>query len=95
MAKKQNYWYVLVLTDSGPVFVTKVEYSGKYAYWNKNEKPLEMSEYWAKDLMRGLMLNFTMAFACCLPYALDSQPYFYNKGHFEWVENEEEKEDEQ
>ncbi len=92
MAKKQNYWYVLVLTETGPVFVTKTE--RKYAHWDKNEKPLEMSEYMAKDVMRGLLLNFYTAFACCLPLALDSQMYVYSKGHFEWVENEEEKEDE-
>jgi hypothetical protein len=41
MAKKQNYYYVLVMTNNGPVFVTSVNNLDKTAYWDKNEKPLD------------------------------------------------------
>ena len=30
------------------------------------------------------------AFAVCSPIELDTQPYRYSDGHFEWVENEKE-----
>ena len=31
MAKKQNYLYVLVMADNGPVLVTKINWSDKTA----------------------------------------------------------------
>lgn len=90
--KKKNYWYVLVMTDNGPVFVTSVEYSSKTAHWNKLEKPLEMDMNRAKDLTFGLNLNFHAAFAVCQPFEIDRQPYKYDRGQFEWKENEKEEE---
>ena len=91
MAKKKNYWYVLVLTDDGPKFVTEVEYGTKTAHWDKLAKPLEMNEVCAKDLAFGLMCNMYVAFPVCLPIEWTNQPYRYEHGHFEWVENKEEK----
>lgn len=91
--KKKNYWYVIVMTGDGPVFVTKVNYSDKTAEWHKDEKPLEMSEFMAKDLAMGLMCNMTSAYAVCNFYELDYQPYFYSEGHFEWVLNKKEEKD--
>ena len=92
--KKKNYWYVLVMTDNGPVFVTSVEYSSKTAHWNNTEKPLEMDMSRAKDLVLGLNLNFHAAFTVCQPFEIDSQPYIYSKGKFVWAWNEDEKEEE-
>ena len=89
MAKKRNYWYVLVLTSDGPVFVTKVNYADKTAEWDNLEKPLEMTQSQAQDLTLGLNLNLTVAFAVCQPFALETQPYRYSIGHFEWKYNEE------
>ena len=89
MAKKQNYWYVMVMTDGGPVFVTSVSYADKTAHWNKNETPLELGMYQAKDLTLGLNLNFHQAYAVCQPFELESQPYRYDRYHIEWKENEE------
>ena len=82
--KKQNYWYVLVLTNEGPKFVTKVEWQTKTAHWEKLEAPIELGETRAKDLTFGLMVNCYAAFAICSPIELDSQPYLYNLGQFEW-----------
>lgn len=90
MAKKKNHWYVLVMTDEGPKFVTKINYSNKTAEWDVNEKPLEMSDSVAKDLAFGLMCNFLTAFPVCLPIEWDSHPYNYAEYHIEWVNNTEE-----
>jgi len=89
MGRTKNYWYVLVMTNSGPTFVTKVNYSDKTAEWNKDDKPLKMSMESAKDLAMGLMANLNFAFAVCNFYELENQPYRYNMGKFEWKSNKE------
>lgn len=63
MANKQNYWYVLVITNTGAKFVTKLNYNNKTAEWNEKEKPLEMNQTRAKDISIGLMMNFHQAYA--------------------------------
>lgn len=93
MANKKNYWYVLVMTDNGPKFVTKVNYSDKTAEWNYNEEPLELDRGRAQDLSMGLTLNSNMAYAVCQSWEIDSHPYRYSMGKFEWKWNEEEEED--
>jgi len=90
MAKKQNFYYVMVMSQTGPVFVTYVDRLNKLAQWNKNEKPLEMGKYWAEDLTLGLNLNFNLAFTVCSKFELDNQPYLYDRGRFEWIMNKEE-----
>jgi len=90
--KKENYWYVLVLTSGGPVFVTGVG-EGKTAFWKKDEKPKEFSADYAKDMAFGLMVNGYTAFAVCNRFELDNQPYRYDIGEFEWKENEKEVEE--
>lgn len=87
---KKNFWYVIVMTNEGAKFVTKIDYSDKSAYWNKEEKPLELSQSTAKDLAMGLSANMHLAFAVCSFYEIDNQPYRYNKGCFKWVWNEDE-----
>ena len=94
MAKKKNYWYVLVLTSEGAKFVTKINYSDKTAEWDGVAKPLEMDMSRAKDLAFGLMCNFHQAYPVCSPIELDAQPYYYSKGHFEWKWTEDDKESE-
>lgn len=89
MAKKKNHYYVLVLTNEGPTFVTGVR-PNKYAEFNKLEAPKEFDKYYAEDMALGLNLNLITAFPVCMPFELDSQPYLYNKGHFEWKYNSEE-----
>lgn len=86
--KQKSYWYVLVLTNDGPTFVTKVNYSDKSAEWKKDEKPEEFGgEAWAKDLVLGLTWNGYTAFAVCSQFELDTQPYRYDRGHFVWRSN--------
>ena len=90
-SKKKNFWYVMVITEDGPAFVTKVNHSDKTAEWHKDEKPLELGEYMAKDLAMGLMCNMHLAFATVNYYELENQPYLYNIGHFEWVNDKKSK----
>lgn len=92
MAKKQNFYYVLVFTNDGPVFVTSIDRASKTAHWNKNEAPLELGKYGAEDLTLGLNLNFIFAVTVVSKVELETQPYLYSKGQFEWhmegVDNE-------
>ena len=93
MAQKKNFWYILVMSDDGPVFVTGVNNSNKTAEWNKTEKPLELGKYRAEDIALGLNLNFHLAYVVCQPFELEVQPYQYNKWKIKWEEIEESEEE--
>ena len=92
MAKK-NHWYVLVMTNSGPVFVTEIDNATKYATWNAKEAPLEMSSSKAEDLAIGLTWNIISAFVVKSPFEIDRQPYMYSLGEFEWKWDKDKKEE--
>lgn len=87
MAKKTNYYYVLVLTKTGPVFVTG-EGDHHMAYWDRSKPPMELSRDYAKDMVIGLNLNGHMAFTVVMPFELETQPYCYDLGKFVWQMNE-------
>lgn len=88
MAKTQTkYWYLLVMTDEGPKFVTDIDYGTKTAHWDGKKKPCEISEAWAKDLCIGLTWNGNTCYPVCMPCELDWQPYRYTAGHLKWVED--------
>lgn len=95
MAKKQNWYYVLVMSDEGPVFVTSIEYATKYAHWDKTEVPKALDRTMAEDLTLGLNLNFHAAFMVCSKFELETQPYRYSDWHIEWKENEKEVEEDE
>ena len=81
MATKKNYYYVLVFTDEGPVYVTSVNNASKYARWNKDEVPKTLPKYYAEDLIFGLNCNGYNAVLVASPITIDWQPYnyaFYN-----------------
>ena len=84
MAKK-SYYYVLVFTDEGPVYVTQLERN--IAYWNKNEKPKDLSKSLANDIANGLSWNAPTAVVVSSPIEIETQPYFYEMGRFKWVNN--------
>lgn len=81
MAKKSNWWYVLVLTNYGAVFVTGIP-GHNTAQWEKNKKPREFSKEYAQQMAIGLCANGYLAFAVCQPFELKSQPYRYDLGEF-------------
>lgn len=88
MANKKNFWYVIVMTDYGAVFVTAVDNAKRRAEWDKNKVPMELTEYWAKDLAQGLTANMYLSYPVCVPCKLGGQPYRYTDGKFKWVEKE-------
>ena len=89
-SKKKNHYYVLVISNNGPVFVTKVNNANKTAEWNCMEKPMEFNKYWAEDLVLGLNLNFHKAFLVSHPIEIDCQPYNYEGYKVSFVERESE-----
>ena len=94
MAKAKEHYYVVVFTQEGPKYVTKIG-EGKTAYWDMLEPPKEFSKEWARDLTFGLLVNGYNAQTVMSPIELDSQPFYYSMGHFKWVDNKEENEDAQ
>ncbi len=81
MANQKNYWYVIVLTNYGPVFVTGIpEYHT--AKWDKAETPREFTKSYAQDLALGLCVNGYIAYAVCQPFKITHQPYRYDLGEF-------------
>ena len=89
-AKIQGTWYyVLVFTHQGPVYVTSWEtYPHRVCEWNKNEVPKEMSKDDATYMAVGLYWNGTLAQVVASPYKLESQPFQYDKGEFVWKAHE-------
>lgn len=83
MAKKTKWYYVLVMTNQGPVFVTGLG-EGKWAKWNCEEQPKEFSKDFAEDIAFGLTVNGHIAYAVCTKYEIEGQPYQYKKGEFAW-----------
>ena len=61
MALKYLY-YVVVATEDGAKFVTKVDNATKTAYWDSKEKPLPFNKSYADDLALCLSINFYPAF---------------------------------
>ena len=72
MASKYFY-YVVVATEDGATFVTKVDNATKTAQWDNQEKPMPFTKFYAEDLALGLTLNFYPAFALKSYHELKSQ----------------------
>ena len=87
--KSKNYWYVIVMTGYGAVFVTKVNNGDRTAEWEKLEKPLEMTKSDAQFLSMGLTMNGHLAYSICSSWEITNQPYFYSHGEMKWVDKEE------
>lgn len=88
MAKSKYHYYVLVFSESGPVYVTSLDWSTKYAHWDRDKKPLEFSSATAEDLVMGLCLNFNNAVLIKSRIEIDSQPYRYSHYDCKFVEKE-------
>ena len=89
MAKqKKEYWYLLIITNNGPVFVTSVDFSDKSAEWDKKEKPIELTKGDAQAMALGLNWHGNLAYPICSQWEIDKQPYRYENGKLEWVANQ-------
>ena len=72
MALKYLY-YVIVATEDGAKFVTKVDNATKTAYWDSKEKPLPFNKSYADDLALCLSINFYPAFTLKSYHELKAQ----------------------
>lgn len=72
MALKYLY-YVVVATEDGAKFVTKVDNATKTAYWDSKEKPLSFNKSYADDLALCLSINFYPAFTLKSYHELKAQ----------------------
>lgn len=91
--KTKNYYYVLVLSEDGPKYVTQYKlYPEKFAYWEKSGKPYDFGNLdSARTMALGLSFNGCSAVPVVLNYELDSQPFLYEEGQFKWHWDEDEK----
>lgn len=83
---KKNYWYILVLTETGPAFVTSM--NGSTCMWEKDKVPVEYGRQIAEETAWALRLNGYVAYAVSITYELGSQPYRYDLGKYKWIWNE-------
>lgn len=84
MSKRKNFYYVLVITNEGPKFVTGIP-ERNTAEYNKLEKPmLFTSRDFADNVSLGLTLNFNLAYTIVSTYEIEHQPYLYGEGDFKW-----------
>jgi hypothetical protein len=55
MSKKKFYYYVLVFTSEGPMFVTGLDYQTKNATWDYKKQPYVFKDQQiADDIVLGL-----------------------------------------
>ena len=92
MATKKNYYYILVMTGNGPIFVTGIK-PHHYAEYDRQKKPMLFEKVRAEDITQGLNLNFITAYMITSKWEIDTQPYNYKDYDIEFVERKEEKED--
>lgn len=90
-AKKKYHYYVMVFTNDGPKYVTKI-LPHHTAEWKWQDKPLEMSASWAEDVYTGLCLNFFTAVLVKSRFEIDHHPYRYDEWQIDWKKREEEEE---
>ena len=88
MAERKNYWYIIVLQNYGPVFVTGIP-ERTTAEWDRLKKPMKFTATYAKEVAWALRLNGYTAYAVCNTYELGNQPYIYDIGEFKWEWSEE------
>lgn len=72
MALKYLY-YVVVATEDGAKFVSKVDNATKTAYWDSKEKRLPFNKSYADDLALCLSINFYPAFTLKSYHELKAQ----------------------
>lgn len=86
MSKAKGFWYVLVMSNKGPVFVTVISAKGDMAYWHAGSLPKAFNKSYAMEVANGLTLNGTTAYAIYSDYEIKHQPYNYEDYEIEWKE---------
>ena len=87
MAQKYFYYIGVIDNEVGMKFVTSIDKQSKMALWDKDKKPLAMTQQTAKDYAEALAANLVPATVVRTFWELDNQPC--------WVKSEDEKNIEQ
>ena len=90
MVQQKNHYYVLVFTNTGPVYVTGIP-ERNTAEWDRTKKPKELSKSTAEDMVLGLNLNSHGSVLVISKYEINNHPYWYEEGGFVWKWNKDEK----
>lgn len=88
MTKKKYYYYVLVFTNSGPKYVTKIDNNTREAYWHEEDKPFHMTKDDAEFLAMGLTLNGNSSVMITSTYKIDNHPYNYKNYKIDFIKKE-------
>lgn len=80
MANRKTYYYVLVFTQNGPVYVTSVDNATRVAHWDKDKNPLSLPKQYAEDLALGLSVN---GYNSVLVFSRWEQYQPYNYKHYD------------
>lgn len=91
MAKKKYYYYVLVFSENGAMYVTSIDSTNKYAHWDATKAPLELGASYAEDLVFGLNCNFINAVVVKSKMEIETQPFNYADFECKFVRREENK----
>lgn len=84
MANKKYYYYVLVLSETGAVFVT--EHDREYSYWDKDKVPMRYTnKQMADEESFGLTINGFLAYTITSTREIKYQPYRYDLGDWKWI----------
>lgn len=83
MAQKNFYYIGVMDSEKGMKFVTGFDEQSKMALWNKDKKPLALTQQTAKDYAEALAANLVPATVVRTFWELDNQPC--------WVMTEDEK----
>ena len=94
MSGKKYYYYVLVFSNYGPVYVTSIDNNNQYVHWDKDKEPLEVGASYGEDLVIGLNLNFNHAVLIKSRVRIDHQPYRYEAYDCTFVNKSEENKEE-
>ena len=92
MTKNKYHYYVLVITEAGPIFVTGIDNSSKTATWDVDKAPLELGAYKAEDITIGLNCNMIPSYCIKSKFEIDKHPYRYDDFELKFVEKEKEEE---
>jgi hypothetical protein len=85
MATRKNFHYVLVFTQTGPVYVTSVDNASQISHWDRDKDPKALPKYYAEEIVLGLNLNGYHAVLVTSKYEL-YQPYNYKYYEFSFKE---------
>ena len=90
MAKSKYHYYVLVITNEGPKYVTEI-LENNWCKWNEEDAPYEMSASFAEDVYIGLCANLNYALLIKSRVKISHHPYRYEEFNLKFIKKGEPK----